>query len=69
MNDINFKLSGLTCEACIRLATNRIKKVPGVHNVTIDLATGDTTVCSEADLDLEILAKSLEGTHYSIVKS
>lgn len=68
MNDINFKLVGLTCEACVKLATNRLKKVPGVQEVSIDLVSGETKVSSETNLDLGILAKSLEGSPYSIVK-
>lgn len=68
MNDINFKLNGLTCEVCVKLATIRIKKVSGVHDVVIDLATGNTNVCGVAGLDLEKIAASLEGTHYSIAK-
>lgn len=68
MTDLNFKLSGLTCEACIKLVRNRINKVPGVYKVSIDLATGNTRVCSENNLDLEVIARSLEGAHYSIVK-
>ena len=68
MNNINFKLSGLTCEACVKLATNRFKKVPGVTKVRIDLSSGETQVSGLADLDLNILSASLEGTHYSIVR-
>jgi Cu2+-exporting ATPase len=68
MNKIEFKMAGLTCESCVKLATIKIKKIPGVSEVAIDLATGAASVESEADLDLEIVERSLEGTHYSIVK-
>lgn len=68
MQDINFKLAGLTCEACVKLATKRLKKIPGVYEVSVDLATGETGVFSEADLDLDLLEQSLSGTHYSIIR-
>ena len=68
MNDIRFKLEGLTCEACVKLASRRFEKIPGVYNVKIDLKSGEARVLSRADLDLDILEQSLEGTHYSIVK-
>jgi copper chaperone CopZ len=68
MSDLNFKLSGLTCEACVKLASKRMQKVPGVYEVNIDLVSGQTEVKSEADLDFQILEKSLEDTDYSIVK-
>jgi copper chaperone CopZ len=68
MNNIEFKLNGLTCEACVKLVTNRFKKVPGVQEVKIDLKSGETEVSSSADLDLKILAESLKGSEFSIVK-
>lgn len=68
MNKIDFKMTGLTCESCVKLASMKIKKIPGVKDVSIDLATGEARVESVADLDLGIIKHSLEGTHYSIVK-
>jgi len=68
MNNINFKLAGLTCEACVKLATNRLKKVPGVVEVKIDLNSGQAEVSSTAEIDLGILAASLEGSGYLMVK-
>lgn len=68
MNNINFKLAGLTCEACVKLASSRFKKVPGVREVSIDLVSGETRVSGAADLDPGILEESLKGLPYSIVK-
>jgi hypothetical protein len=48
------------------LAAAKIRKMPGVNDVIIDLKTGDAYVSSEADLDLSIIAQSLDGTPYSI---
>ena len=68
MKNIEFKLEGLTCESCVKLATLRLKKVPGVYEVNIDSATGATQVSGEDNLNQADLAKSLADTHYSIVK-
>ncbi|KKR14956.1 MAG: Copper-exporting ATPase [Candidatus Falkowbacteria bacterium GW2011_GWA2_39_24] len=68
MNTTNFKLSGLTCPSCVKLVSNRLKKVSGVQEVNIDLVSGNVMVNSEANLNLEIFKKSLEGTHYLIIK-
>jgi len=68
MNIINFKLEGLTCEACVKLVINRIKKIPGVQNVKIDLASGEAEVFSIADIDLALIRHSLAGTTYNIVQ-
>lgn len=68
MNNIEFKLNGLTCEACVKLVTNRFKKVPGVQEIKIDLKSGKANVSSIANLDLGILEESLKGSEFSIVK-
>lgn len=66
MNTINFKLKGLTCGACVKLATKRLQKVEGVENVKIDLESGDTEITSSSVIKPEQLAQSLKDTHYSI---
>jgi copper chaperone CopZ len=69
MPNIDFKLTGLTCDACIKLVSRRLQKVQGVREVQIDLKSGETRVLSDNQLDLGILAESLTDTNYSIVKS
>ena len=67
MNTINFKLKGLTCEACVKLATNRIKKVPGVQEVKIDLSTENAKVIGTSDIDLDVIKQSLVDTNYIVI--
>ncbi len=69
MNSISFKLDGLSCEACVKLSVNRIKKIPGVQEVSIDLNTGVAKVSSEADIDLDIIKHSLAGTDYKVINN
>lgn len=68
MNTIYFKLSGLTCEACGKLISSRLKKISGVQEVKVNQTTGDSEVTSTEHIDLAIIEKSLEGTPYKIVK-
>lgn len=67
MNKINFKLEGLTCDACVKLAGNRLRKIPGVIDANIDRASGNAEVTSDAVIEWKDLQKSLEGTDYEIV--
>jgi len=67
MNTINFKLKGLTCEACIKLSVSRLKKIPGVQAVEIDLKTGDAKVTSLDDINLDIIRHSLVDTNYQVI--
>lgn len=68
MNKMEFNLEGLSCESCVKLVTSHFMDVVGVKSVDIDLASGKTKVLSEANVSLDDLIKSLEGTHYKIVK-
>lgn len=68
MSNIDFKLTGLTCEACVKLASRRLQKVHGVSGVQIDLKSGEARVSSDNQLDLRVLEESLMDTNYSIVK-
>ena len=68
MNNINFKLQALSCGACVNLATKRIKRIPGVQEVEIDLATGNTKVTSENDINLDMVKNALADTVYNIAE-
>lgn len=68
MNTINFKLEGLTCEACVKLAASRLKKIPGVYKVEIDLMSGQATVLSAADINLGLVKQSLVDLTYKIAQ-
>lgn len=67
MNTLHFKVSGLTCEACVKLITNRIKKISGVSNVNINLKTGEAEVMSEGEINLEMIKQSLANTTYKLI--
>jgi len=38
------KVTGMTCDGCIRNVTKALKAVNGVGDVTVSLSTGDATV-------------------------
>jgi len=67
MNTIYFKVEGLTCEACGKLISNRLKKIAGVKDISVNQVTGDSEVSSEDHIDLDMIEKSLVGTPYKII--
>ncbi|MDD2680773.1 MAG: heavy metal-associated domain-containing protein [Patescibacteria group bacterium] len=66
MKTIHFKIKGLTCSACVKLASNRLKKILGVEVVDIDLDTGQVSLSYNGKMSIELLRQSLADTHYSI---
>ena len=46
--EIQLVLTGLTCGACVRRVDQKLRAVPGVTDVRVDLATGQATITREA---------------------
>lgn len=64
---INFKLSGLSCEACIKLSAKRIGRLPGVSGVAIDRDSGRAEITADRTISLEEINQTLSGTDYQAV--
>ncbi len=64
----NYKIEGLTCGACVKLASNRIKKIAGVQEVDIDIKSGTLSITSDGELSVESLNESLADTEYKVKK-
>lgn len=65
----NFKLKGLTCEACVKMASMRLKCLAGVKDVVINLNTGETAITAKNEISAKEAKLALAGTPYSIVES
>lgn len=50
-----FKITNITCPACVKLSEMALKKIPGVTHVEVNLETGATTVESEHDIKDKII--------------
>ncbi|MEO8105615.1 MAG: heavy metal-associated domain-containing protein [Candidatus Saccharibacteria bacterium] len=66
MQTTTFQLSGLTCTACTKLSANRIRKVPGISDVTVCLDTQIATVLSERLLRADEIKEALKETPYGV---
>lgn len=66
MKIINFKLTGLHCEACAKLSSLKLKKISGVLDVKVD-PSGQTEVTTDRDINMDEFRTALIGTDYSII--
>lgn len=64
--NLNLKISGITCEACIRLIKKKVGKLNGVSDVIIKGNTGETTVISIRKLSVSDITSALSGLPYQI---
>lgn len=60
-----FSISGISCEACIKLISRRVLTIKGVKIIKVSL-TGDTSVTAERKISQSEIMKVLEGTEYQV---
>lgn len=66
--EIKFKLSGLTCEACVKISKKRIEKIGGVQGVEIDLSSGDVKLTSEREIKIEEIRDAFSGLEFKVLQ-
>lgn len=66
MSTLNFRITNLTCDACIKVCTMLLKQLPGVSKVFIDQATGTAVVEASAPVEYDQIRERLESKKYKI---
>ena len=61
------KITGMTCEHCVRHATKALESVAGAENVKVNLQQGSATVEGSADTEQLILAVKEVGYEAELV--
>jgi copper ion binding protein len=67
MTTTTYRVDGMTCDHCVRAVTQEIGALPGVHEVTVDLPTGQVTVQSDRDLTHQELSTAVDEAGYELV--
>lgn len=49
MTTSTYTVAGMTCEHCVRSVTEEVSEIPGVTDLTVDLATGSLVVTTETE--------------------
>ncbi|MER7850205.1 cation transporter [Kitasatospora sp. NPDC096077] len=62
-----FQVKGMTCGHCVGSVTAELRKVAGVTEVAVDLATGRVTVDSTAPLADADVAAAIDEAGYDLV--
>jgi copper chaperone len=61
-----YDVVGMTCDHCARSVGNEIRKIDGVDDVTVDLASGLVTVESAGDLAAAEVASAVAEAGYEL---
>ena len=66
MTEFTFKITNLTCEACIKVSTMTLRKLPGVTEATVDLSTGAGHIVSTEPLSQTDVVSTLKDKGYDV---
>lgn len=67
MTTASYRVTGMTCDHCVRAVTEEIDRLPGVTDVNVDLASGTVTVSSDAPLDEDAVRAAVDEAGYELV--
>jgi copper chaperone len=62
-----YRVTGMTCEHCVRAVTEEIGKLSGVTAVDVDLPSETVTVASDTPLDDTALRAAVDEAGYELV--
>lgn len=66
MATTTYKVNGMTCAHCVASVTEEISAIPGVSDVSVDLASGRVDVTSDAPVDDATVAAAVAEAGYEV---
>jgi copper chaperone CopZ len=61
-----YQITGMTCGHCASAVTAELTKLPGVHDVQVDLGAGNAVVTSAAVLPLDEVRLAVDEAGYEL---
>ena len=61
-----FQVPGVSCQNCVRHVTDELVKIPGVHDVVVDLTAKTVTVDLDATVTDEQIREGIEEAGYEV---
>jgi copper chaperone len=62
----HYVVSGMTCAHCVSSVSDEVSAVFGVTDVAVDLASGQLTVTSDAEIDFEAIEAAVDEAGYTV---
>jgi copper chaperone CopZ len=58
----------MTCDHCVNAVRSEISRLPGVHDVAVQLSTGAVTITADRELDQVALKSAVAEAGYDLVR-
>ncbi|GGK37574.1 metal-binding protein [Pilimelia terevasa] len=65
--ETSYAVQGMTCQHCVEAVGRELRALPGVREVTVDLAAGTATVVSETPPDPAAVRAAVDEAGYELV--
>lgn len=66
MTELTFKITNLTCDACTKVSTMMLRKLPGITDATVDLSTGAGRIVSNEPITQSDVVAALKTKGYDV---
>jgi len=61
-----YTVNGMTCGHCISAVTDELSRLPGVHDVQVELTTGAVSVTSDGPLPIDEVRTAIDEAGYEL---
>jgi copper chaperone CopZ len=61
-----YTVAGMTCGHCVEAVAGELNRLPGVHDVRVDLSTGSVDVTSDAPLPIDEVRTAVDEAGYEL---
>lgn len=69
MQNIQFKIDGMTCQGCVNSVRHALEAISGVESVAVDLVKGEADVSyTDKDLNPTMLIRAIEDAGFDVVQ-
>lgn len=69
VHTMKVQISGVTCNACQKVISKRLKTIEDIQEVNVLLENGNTTILAVRVISNEEINQALAGTHYKVINS
>lgn len=66
MQTSTYPVTGMTCSHCVNAVSAEVAAIPGVSDVTVDLAGGTVTFTSAEPVDREVVRAAVDEAGYEL---
>lgn len=66
VNDLTFKVEGMTCASCVSRVEKALQAIPGVETASVNIATEKATVRTSSDIPFDVISTAVEKAGYEV---